>query len=129
MLKLFLWYFALCHRYICTKKQCINTQSSKESFTASFYKASPLQKLALWRLLRKKPNKSQVKFKFKRATKALKSAIIKWRLEKESVLITPYWYRSVSLLTKSDIPIVSMSDFANSDTDWYQYVITRTNKT
>ena len=34
----------------------------------------------------------------------------------------PYWYRSVSLLAKSDIPTgysVGMSDFANSDTDWY----------
>ena len=47
------------------------------------------KKLALWRLLRKKSNNSHVKFKFKRAAKAFKSAIIKWRLEKESALITP----------------------------------------
>ena len=61
----------------------------EENFTASFYKASLLKKLKLWRLLRKKPNNSQVKLKFKRAAKALKSAIIKWRLEKERALITP----------------------------------------
>ena len=47
------------------------------------------KKLTLWRLLREKSTNSHVKFKFKRAAKALKSAIIKWRLEKESALITP----------------------------------------
>ena len=46
--------------------------------------------MALWRLLCKKPNnKSRVKFKFKTAAKALKSAIIKWRFENEIALITP----------------------------------------
>ena len=47
------------------------------------------KKFVIWTLLRKKPNNSHVKFKFKGVVKALKSAIIKWRLEKESALITP----------------------------------------
>ena len=54
-----------------------------------FMKRLRSKKLALWRLLRKKPNYNHVKFKFKRAAKALKSTIIKRRLEKESALITP----------------------------------------
>ena len=45
--------------------------------------------MVLWNLLHKKPNNSHIKFKFKRAAKALKSAIINWRLEKKSALITP----------------------------------------
>ena len=49
-----------------------------------------LKKMVLWRLLSKKPNnKSRVKFKFKTAAKALKSAIIKWQFENEIALITP----------------------------------------